>query len=422
MFIDKATITVQAGNGGNGIVSFRREKYVAKGGPDGGDGGMGGSIIFEVAPGENNLLAFRYRHHFSAENGQDGMGAKMHGRNGKDLIIKLPPGTVIRDRESQKILFDMGKDKRFVVAKGGRGGWGNTHFATPTRQIPRFAKSGGEGERKELTLELKMLADVGLVGMPNVGKSTLLSVLSSARPKIGNYPFTTLSPMLGVVSIGEGKGFVLADIPGLVEGASDGVGLGHDFLRHVDRCRLLVHLVDASGLEGRDPIEDIRIIENELTAYNETLPDRVGMIVANKADLGIPDETKERLSAYCRERNLPLLYLSAVTNRGVDELLSAMAERLQALPPMIEYEPEYVEEEIPTDDTSVTIVRQNDVYVVEGAWLLRVMRNVNFEDRESLAYFQKVLRRTGVIDQLRQKGVSDGDTVNIYDFEFDFVE
>ncbi len=422
MFIDKASITVRAGNGGNGIVSFRREKYIAHGGPDGGDGGSGGSIIFEVAPGENNLLAFRYRHHFSAENGQDGMGSKMHGKNGQDLIIKLPPGTVIRDRESGKILFDMGKDKRFVVAKGGRGGWGNTHFATPTRQIPRFAKSGGEGEVKELTLELKMLADVGLVGMPNVGKSTLLSVLSAARPKIANYPFTTLTPMLGVVSIAEGKGFVLADIPGLVEGAADGVGLGHDFLRHVDRCRLLVHLVDASGLEGRDPVEDIEIIENELRAYDETLPDRVGMIVANKSDLGIPDETKDRLAAYCEKRGLKLLYLSAVTNQGVDTLLSAIVEKLQKLPPMIEYEPEYVEEVLPSGDTSVTITRQNELYLVEGDWLLRVMRNVNFDDRESLSYFQKVLRRTGVIDALRAKGVQDGDTVSIYDFAFDFVE
>jgi GTP-binding protein len=404
MFIDKANIIIRAGNGGNGIVSFHREKYISRGGPDGGDGGKGGSVIFEVDPGENTLLPFRYRHHFYAENGQDGKSSKMYGKNGQDLIIKIPPGTIIRDKNTGKIMFDIGRDKRYVAAKGGKGGWGNSHFATPTRQIPRFAKSGGKGEEKELTLELKMLADVGLVGMPNVGKSTLLSVMSAARPKIANYPFTTLSPVLGMVSLGEGKGFVIADIPGLVEGASEGVGLGHDFLRHIDRCRLLVHLIDASGTEGRNPLHDIAIIERELARYDDTLSSRVKIIVANKSDLGVPEEIKEELEAYCQGKDLLLLYLSAATHQGVDALLTAIANLLQDLPPMIEYEPEYEEEELLQEDRSINIIKQNNIYVVEGEWLLRVMSNVNFDDRESLAYFQ------------------NGDTVSIYDFEFDFIE
>ncbi|HAZ20085.1 MAG TPA: Obg family GTPase CgtA [Clostridiales bacterium] len=319
-------------------------------------------------------------------------------------------------------MFDIGRDKRYVAAKGGKGGWGNSHFATPTRQIPRFAKSGGKGEEKELTLELKMLADVGLVGMPNVGKSTLLSVMSAARPKIANYPFTTLSPVLGMVSLGEGKGFVIADIPGLVEGASEGVGLGHDFLRHIDRCRLLVHLIDASGTEGRNPLHDIAIIERELARYDDTLSSRVKIIVANKSDLGVPEEIKEELEAYCQGKDLLLLYLSAATHQGVDALLTAIANLLQDLPPMIEYEPEYEEEELLQEDRSINIIKQNNIYVVEGEWLLRVMSNVNFDDRESLAYFQKVLRKTGVIEALEYAGIQNGDTVSIYDFEFDFIE
>ncbi|HCG34740.1 MAG TPA: GTPase CgtA [Clostridiales bacterium] len=422
MFIDKANIIIRAGNGGNGIVSFHREKYISRGGPDGGDGGKGGSVIFEVDPGENTLLPFRYRHHFYAENGQDGKSSKMYGKNGQDLIIKIPPGTIIRDKNTGKIMFDIGRDKRYVAAKGGKGGWGNSHFATPTRQIPRFAKSGGKGEEKELTLELKMLADVGLVGMPNVGKSTLLSVMSAARPKIANYPFTTLSPVLGMVSLGEGKGFVIADIPGLVEGASEGVGLGHDFLRHIDRCRLLVHLIDASGTEGRNPLHDIAIIERELARYDDTLSSRVKIIVANKSDLGVPEEIKEELEAYCQGKDLLLLYLSAATHQGVDALLTAIANLLQDLPPMIEYEPEYEEEELLQEDRSINIIKQNNIYVVEGEWLLRVMSNVNFDDRESLAYFQKVLRKTGVIEALEYAGIQNGDTVSIYDFEFDFIE
>ncbi len=422
MFIDKANIIIRAGNGGNGIVSFHREKYISRGGPDGGDGGKGGSVIFEVNPGENTLLPFRYRHHFYAENGQDGKSSKMYGKNGQDLIIKIPPGTIIRDKNTGKIMFDIGRDKRYVAAKGGKGGWGNSHFATPTRQIPRFAKSGGKGEEKELTLELKMLADVGLVGMPNVGKSTLLSVMSAARPKIANYPFTTLSPVLGMVSLGEGKGFVIADIPGLVEGASEGVGLGHDFLRHIDRCRLLVHLIDASGTEGRNPLHDIAIIERELARYDDTLSSRVKIIVANKSDLGVPEEIKEELEAYCQGKDLLLLYLSAATHQGVDALLTAIANLLQDLPPMIEYEPEYEEEELLQEDRSINIIKQNNIYVVEGEWLLRVMSNVNFDDRESLAYFQKVLRKTGVIEALEYAGIQNGDTVSIYDFEFDFIE
>lgn len=422
MFIDKVEIYVKAGNGGDGAVAFHREKYVAEGGPSGGDGGNGGSIIFEVDKGETTLLPFRYHRKFVAKNGENGKGEKFHGKTAEDLILKVPQGTLIKDAKSGKIMFDMGEDGRFVAAKGGRGGWGNTHFATPTRQIPRFAKGGIAGEERTLILELKMLADVGLVGFPNVGKSTLLSMVSAAKPKIANYHFTTLSPMLGVVSV-DTHNFVMADIPGLIEGASDGLGLGHEFLRHVDRCRLLLHVVDAASTEGRDPIDDIEKINLELERYNPEMAKRPQILVANKCDVGVSDETKSRLEEYAEENGMKLIYISAATRSGVDELLREVSKLLLTLPAQTRYEPDFVEEEIELDDDrSLEAHKENGVWIVEAPWLERLVANVNFEDRESLAYFHKVLKKAKVFEQLEAMGVQDGDVVSIYDFEFDYVK
>lgn len=422
MFIDKVKIYIKAGDGGNGCVSFHREKYVSHGGPDGGDGGKGGNIIFEVDTGENTLLPFRYRRKFVASNGGDGMPGKFHGKTADDLIIKLPPGTLVKDPESGKIIFDMAQDERFVAAKGGNGGWGNRHFATPTRQIPRFAKSGLKGEEKEVLLELKMLADVGLVGFPNVGKSTILSLVSSARPKIANYHFTTLSPMLGVVSAqDEGRGFVMADIPGLIEGASDGAGLGHEFLRHIDRCRLLIHVLDMSGSEGRNPIDDLDKINSELINYSEALIDRPQIIAANKCDIGVDEELKKELVEYCESMDYPVVFISAATGEGINELIHLTTRKLADLPPVKVYEPEYVPE-IKTVDDKIEIRKEDGIYYVESERLFNVVNSVNYDDRESLSYFQKVLRNAGVIKMLEEAGADDGDTVNIYDFEFEFVK
>ena len=423
MFVDTIKIYVKAGDGGNGAVSFRREKYVAAGGPDGGDGGRGGHIIFRIDEGTNTLLAFRYKRKFLAENGENGKAAKMHGRNGEDLVVLVPPGTLLRDAESGKIIFDMSNDREFIACKGGRGGWGNRHFATPTRQIPRFAKSGTKGEERELLLELKMLADVGLVGFPNVGKSSILSRISAARPKVADYHFTTLSPNLGVVSLGEGRGFVCADIPGLIEGASEGLGLGHAFLRHVDRCRLLLHVVDVSGIEGRDPVEDIKIIDGELAGYSESLSQRPQIIVANKSDMK-DEDAAVRLEAYARELSRPIVYVSAATGAGLDEMLLETEKHLSKLPPLAVYESELDEYDVAlgaTKDRTTTVRIEDGVYYVEGDWLYNLMGQVNVEDYESLNFLQRVLRKQGVFDLLVSHGVQDGDTVNIYDFVFDYV-
>ena len=426
MFIDNIKIYVKAGDGGNGAVSFHREKYVSAGGPDGGDGGRGGNIIFRIDEGANTLLAFRYKRKFIAENGQNGMPGKMHGKSGQDVIITVPQGTLIKDPETGKIIFDMGSDREFVLCKGGRGGWGNRHFATPTRQIPRFAKSGTKGEEREVLLELKMLAEVGLIGFPNVGKSSILSRISSAKPKIANYHFTTLSPNLGVVSMGEGRGFLAADIPGLIEGASEGQGLGHDFLRHVDRCRLLLHVVDIAGTDGRDPVEDIEKINFELSQYSEQLATRPQIIVANKIDSVLEEEEIYiNFKNYVEKNNLPVVYVSAVTGEGLDQLVKMAIDRLKDLPPVTIYEPEYSEEDeaiASSVGARETIVRrENDKFIVEGEWLYNFMGQINFDDYESLNFFQRVLIKNGVIDKLRQAGVEEGDTVSIYDFEFDFV-
>ena len=426
MFVDNIKIYVKAGNGGNGAISFHREKYVSAGGPDGGDGGRGGSVIFKVDEGANTLLAFRYKRKFVAENGGDGKPGKMHGKSGEDIIIPVPEGTLIKDVDSGKIIFDMACAKEFVLCKGGRGGWGNRHFATPTRQIPRFAKNGTKGEEREVLLELKMLAEVGLIGFPNVGKSSLLSRISAAKPKIANYHFTTLSPNLGVVSVREGKGFLAADIPGLIEGASDGAGLGHAFLRHVDRCRLLLHVVDVSMQDGRDPASDIDKIDSELEKYSSELASRPQIIVANKMDSALTDsEEFERFKARCSELSREVVYVSAVTGEGLDELVRLTAEKLKELPPMTVYETEITAEDEAmrslSGEIETTVRKEGNRFVVEGQWLFNFMGQINFSDYESLNFFQRVLIKNGVIDKLREAGVREGDTVSIYDFEFDFV-
>ena len=425
MFIDNVVIHIKAGDGGNGCVAFHREKYVAEGGPSGGDGGVGGNIEFKIDEGTNTLLAFRYKRKFIAENGGDGGTEKFHGKNGEDTVILVPAGTIIKDAETGRIIKDMSDCEPFICLKGGRGGWGNKHFATPTRQIPRFAKPGLKGEEMDVTLELKMLADVGLVGFPNVGKSSLLSVVSSARPKIANYHFTTLQPQLGVVKTGEGKGFVLADIPGLIEGAADGAGLGHDFLRHVDRCRMLIHVVDVSGTEGRDPIDDIIKINSELERYSPELASRPQIFAANKLDITDRESVDlEGFEDYVKnELGCELFYISAATREGVDELMWRTAEMLADLPPLTIYESEEAPEpEVPADgEREISVRNVNGVYYVEGEWLEQLINSTNFGDRESIAFFQRILKQTGVIDALYAKGCEDGDTVNIYDVEFDFI-
>ncbi len=423
-FVDKTDIVVKAGKGGNGAVSFRREKYVARGGPDGGDGGHGGNVVFVVDKGENTLIKFRYKRKFIAESGEDGKGKRCHGKTGEDLIISVPPGTVIRDKVSGKVMFDMSKDNRFVAAKGGRGGWGNAHFATPTRQIPQFANPGLPGQERELTLEIKMLADVGLIGFPSVGKSTFISRASAARPKVAAYHFTTLSPVLGVVSLDTERHFVMADLPGLIEGAGEGAGLGHRFLRHVERCRLFIHVVDAAGSEGRDPLEDIRIINRELAVYDEALLSRPQIIAANKSDLGISDETRAALEAECEQNGWKLFYLSTQMGEGIRPLLEEAGRQLSTLPPLKEYEAEYVEEEPSAPDYSghrTMVTREGDVWVVEGEWLAQFIQKINFADRDQVRYFQKVMKDSGVEDAMQQAGVKDGDTVDIYGIEFDYV-
>ncbi len=426
MFIDNIKIYVKAGDGGNGAVAFHREKYVNAGGPDGGDGGRGGNIIFRVDTGANTLLAFRYKRKFTAENGSNGMGGKKHGKNGADIIIDVPEGTLIKDPISGKIIFDMANASEYVLCKGGRGGWGNRHFATPTRQIPKFAKSGTKGEEREVLLELKMLAEVGLIGFPNVGKSSILSMISSAKPKIANYHFTTLSPNLGVVSTGDGQGFLAADIPGLIEGASEGQGLGHAFLRHIDRCRLLLHVVDVAATDGREPVEDIQKINTELVKYSEELSRRPQILVANKIDSADTESDSYKIfEKYASSSGLPVVYVSAVTGEGLKELVNITSEALKTLPPVTVYETEITPEDEAIENTSgakETVVKKlNGKYIVEGEWLYNFMGQINFDSYESLNFFQRVLIKNGVIDKLREAGVEEGDTVSIYDFEFDFV-
>lgn len=425
MFIDRIKIYAKAGDGGNGAISFRREKYVSHGGPDGGDGGNGGNIVFRVDEGTNTLLSFRYKRKFVAANGGNGSGAKFHGATADDVVITVPLGTLIRDAGTGRIIKDMSDHEDFICCRGGRGGWGNKHFATPTRQVPNFAKNGTKGEEKELLLELKMIADVGLIGFPSVGKSSILAAISSARPKIAEYHFTTLEPNLGVVSIdGEGRGFVAADIPGLIEGAADGAGLGHEFLRHVDRCRLLLHVVDIARTEERDPIEDIKKINSELERYSPELASRPQMIVANKCDILDPEITDiEAFEKFVLGNGWELIYISAATGENMKQLVRRVSEKLADLPPVKIYDSEEMPKEITVDEERKTdITRENNKFYVEGEWLYNLMGQINFDDYESLNYFGKVLQKSGVYEMLEEKGCRDGDTVSIYDFEFDYVK
>lgn len=424
MFVDQAKIYIKAGDGGDGAVSFHREKYVAAGGPDGGDGGKGGDIVFVVDDNISNLIDFRYKRKYVAEKGQNGGGKNCSGRNAPDLVVKVPRGTVVREIKSGRILADLSTDEPAVIAHGGKGGRGNAHFATSTRQIPKFAKPGFRGDEYEIMLELKLIADVGLVGFPNVGKSTLISVVSAAKPKIANYHFTTLTPVLGVVKIEEGKSFVMADIPGLIEGASEGVGLGHEFLRHVERCRLIVHVIDVSGSEGRDPIEDFKAINRELENFSMELAEAPQIVAANKSDMATPEQV-ERLRNYVEDQGLLFYEISAATTKGTKELMYGVWERLSVLPPVKQFEAQPLTQEelddklISKKDFRVTV--EDGVYFVEADWLLDILRTANMDDYSSLQYFQNVLRTSGIIDKLEEMGIEEGDTVSIFDFEFEYL-
>ena len=422
MFVDKVRITVVGGRGGDGAVAFHREKYVASGGPDGGDGGHGGSVVLRVNDNLSTLLDFRYKRKYAAQAGVNGQGRKMAGKRGENLIIEVPRGTVVRDAQSGAIICDMSGDEDFVLARGGRGGWGNAHYATPTRQVPRFAKSGLKGQERDVVLELKLLADVGLVGFPNVGKSTLLSVTSNAHPKIANYHFTTLFPNLGVIYVDEGVSFVMADIPGIIEGAAEGAGLGHDFLRHIDRCRLLIHVVDVSGSEDRDPVADFEAINRELADYSEELAARPMIVAANKADLLPPDsDNLQRLQKAAEEAGCPFYVISAGTTKGTRELMRAAAGMLRQLPPVKVFEPEYVEEiaqAVRPEDFQIE--HYGSTWLVTGEWISRLVENINFDDYESRNYFDQQLRRCGLFARLEEEGIQEGDTVDIYDFEFEY--
>ena len=422
MFIDKAIVQIKAGDGGDGAVAFHREKFVASGGADGGDGGRGGNIVFVVDTGMNTLSDFRYKRKFAAQNGMPGGGLRCNGKAGEDCVIKVPRGTLVYDDETGRLLADMSGDQPVVLARGGRGGWGNVHFATPTRQTPRFAKPGIPGERYTVRLELKLLADVGLVGFPNVGKSTLISVVSEAKPQIANYHFTTRTPVLGVVRVGEGASFVMADIPGIIEGASEGVGLGHEFLRHVERCRLLVHVVDVSGSEGRDAIADFDAIMHELRAFSERLSELPMLVAGNKCDLAT-DEQQQAFADEMQRRGYEYFPMMAAIAHGTDPLVKACAAKLATLPPIKEFEPEAATLPDTADlrKRDVTITKHDGVFFVEGEWLLTILRGVRTDDYESLQYFERVLNATGVIDALRDAGVAEGDTVSIYNYEFEFI-
>lgn len=422
MFVDKAVIKIKAGDGGNGAVAFHREKYITSGGPDGGDGGKGGDIVFVVDDNLSTLNDFKYKRKYKAPNGADGQGGRRNGKKAEDLVIRVPRGTVIKENESGVIMADMSEMERFVAAKGGRGGWGNSHFATPTRQTPRFAKPGTPGEEWEVTLELKLLADVGLLGFPNVGKSSFISVVSQAKPIIADYHFTTITPVLGVVSLGEGSSFVIADIPGLIEGASEGIGLGHAFLRHVDRCRMLLHIVDVAGSEGRDPIEDFEKINLELERFNPELADCPQIVAGNKIDLAT-DEQRQSFRQYIESKGYQYFEMCAPILEGTKEVIDAVAAKLATLPPIKSFE----SQEIPLDtliskqNTGFTITAEDDVYFVEAPWLIKIICRTDLDDYESLQYFQRVLISSGIIDALREKGIQEGDIVSIYDYEFEFM-
>ena len=421
-FIDVATIWVHGGKGGDGCVSFHREKFVAAGGPDGGDGGRGGSIVFVADDNLSTLMDFRYKRKYTAPDGENGRGARQKGKDAEDLVIRVPRGTVLKEADSGLVVTDLSGDEPVVVAKGGRGGWGNARFATPTRQIPKFAKPGLPGEELHLTLELKVIADVGLIGFPNVGKSTLISVISAAKPKIANYHFTTLTPVLGVVRVGPEQSFVCADIPGLIEGAAEGVGLGHDFLRHVERCRLLLHVVDVSGCEGRDPKADFEQINHELAGFSAELAGRPQIVLGNKCDIAAPEQVEE-LKQYIEAQGLTFLPISAATRQGIDGLPALVWQRLQALPPVKVYEAEYVRPDLASQPKRPFTVARTGAheFSVDAPWLERILAGTNVDDYESLQYFQTQLGDSGLLDELVRQGVEENDTIKIGEYEFDYV-
>lgn len=422
MFVDYTKIIIKSGDGGNGAKTFRREKYVAAGGPDGGDGGKGGDIFFEVDPDANTLIDFRYNKKYKAEDGKNGSGGNCYGKSGDDLYIGVPKGTVVKDALTGKIIADLSKDgQKELVLKGGKGGKGNSHFATSTRQVPNFAQEGEKGQEKEIILELKLLADVGLLGYPNVGKSTILSMVTSAKPKIANYEFTTINPNLGVVKTEYGESFVIADIPGIIEGASEGVGLGLRFLRHIERTRLLLHVIDVSGASGRDPVQDYYTINEELKKYSEKLSKKPQILVANKVD-AMQDETiYAKLEKLAKENNLEIFKISAATGQGLKELLNRVAEKLKELPKeeLIETE-ERVVYTLKEDKNEFSVRIEDGVYVVDGPAIEKLLGRVNMEDNESLYYFQKSIKTLGVEDRLKQMGIKEGDTVKFIIWEFEW--
>lgn len=429
-FHDRAKIIIKSGKGGDGCISFRREKYVSHGGPDGGDGGNGGSVIFRTDKGVNTLSDYRYKRKFSAENGENGRKKRMHGKNGRDLILKVPEGTVIKDAATDKVIVDMsGEDMEVVVLRGGRGGNGNQHYATSTMQVPKYAQPGQDGVEAEVKLELKVIADVGLVGFPNAGKSTLISMVTNAKPEIASYPFTTLHPFLGVVDFKDGEGgFVLADIPGLIEGASEGVGLGHEFLRHIERCRILIHMVDAAGTEGRDPVDDIYAINKELASYNVDLSKKPQIIAANKTDVISPDEETDPVQRIRNEfepKGIKVIPVSAATNKGLDTLMYAVREELGKLKGDIvtfesEYDPmEHIAEELPY---TVEYDDSSKMYVIEGPRIEKMLGYTNLDSEKGFMFFQNFMKDIGALEKLKELGINEGDTVKIYGFQFDYYE
>lgn len=429
MFADRAKIFIRSGKGGDGHVSFRRELYVPNGGPDGGDGGRGGDVIFEVDEGLNTLQDYRHRQKYAAKDGEQGGKRRCHGKDADDIVLKVPEGTVIKEFESGKVIADMsGENRRQVVLKGGKGGLGNQHFATSTMQIPKYAQPGQPSQELWVSLELKVIADVGLVGFPNVGKSTLLSRVTNAQPKIANYHFTTLNPNLGVVDLDGAKGFVIADIPGLIEGASEGVGLGHEFLRHIERTKMMIHVVDAAGSEGRDPVDDIYKINAELEAYNPEIAKRPQVIAANKTDLifndGEAEDPVERLKKEFVPKGMKVFSISGATGAGIKELLYYVSEELSKVDDKpIVFEQEYFpDEELIYIDLPYTIEKEDDMYVVEGPKIEKMLGYTNLDSEKGFAFFQKFLKDTGILDELEAAGIQEGDTVKMYGLQFDYYK
>ena len=421
-FIDTATIWVRAGKGGDGVVTFHREKFVAAGGPDGGDGGRGGDVVFVADDNLSTLMDFRYKRKYAAQDGENGRAKRQSGADGDDLVIRVPRGTVLKEADSGLVVADLSGSEPVVIAKGGRGGWGNSHFATPTRQIPKFAKPGLPGEEFQLKMELKVIADVGLIGFPNVGKSTLISMISAAKPKIANYHFTTLTPVLGVVRVGPEQSFVCADIPGLIEGAAEGVGLGHAFLRHVERCRLLLHVVDVSGCEGRDPKQDFEQINHELVGFSAELAERPQIVLGNKCDIASEEQIAD-FKAYVEEKGYTFMPISAATRQGIDKLPAIVYTRLKELPPVKVYEAEYKRPDKSAEGQrpfTVTRMGEHD-FAVDAPWLERILAGTNVEDYESLQYFQTQLGDSGILDELVAQGVEEEDTIHIGEYEFDYL-